>query len=112
MAYGSTSSPPLAEVCQACEGRGLISRTMTKKRWLIRWKVQRFRLCWACAGTARFPVQNRSVSNDQEVNMAGQHRKTSDTKKKECRWCKGKGGFQTGDIYLKCGRCLGSGERK
>lgn len=108
MAYSSTSSPPLAEECQACEGRRLISRTLMKKRWRIQWKVQHFRLCWACAGTGRFPAQNRSVSNDQEVNMAGKHSRKP-RNKKQCNWCKGAGGFQVGKVYLRCGRCAGTG---
>jgi hypothetical protein len=42
--------------------------------------------------------------------MAGKHGKTPETKKKECGWCKGAGGFKTGKVYIRCGRCAGKGK--
>lgn len=104
-----TPAPPeTVEVCPACEGRKLLCTTVTKHRWLLRWKMQRFRLCRTCNGTGgttrRFPLER------QEVNMAGKHRRNA-RDKKPCKWCKGKGEFHSGAISIRCGRCGGTGQR-
>ncbi|WP_263008714.1 hypothetical protein [Nonomuraea phyllanthi] len=42
--------------------------------------------------------------------MSGKHRKDPIAKKKECGWCKGKGGFSyRNGTYIRCGRCMGKG---
>jgi DnaJ-class molecular chaperone len=101
----------LALTCQTCEGRKLLQRTEIRKRWFVSWKVQRFWLCRSCDGTGQTRNHNSSVIDDEEVNMAGKHRKASASKKKECKWCRGTGEFHSGAISIRCGRCNGSGEQ-
>lgn len=44
--------------------------------------------------------------------MAGKHRKTrGSAEPKPCKWCKGAGGFHSGSVYVRCGRCLGKKTR-
>ncbi|GAA3559660.1 hypothetical protein GCM10022419_045330 [Nonomuraea rosea] len=105
---GRSTAPSLAQACQTCEGRKLLQRTETRKRWFITWKVQRFWLCRTCDGIG---TTGSSVPAHQEVeNMAGKHRK-GPLDKKACTWCAGRGGFQVKAVYLRCGRCNGSGKR-
>ncbi|GAA3247925.1 hypothetical protein GCM10020216_078940 [Nonomuraea helvata] len=104
---GSTLS---TDTCRTCEGRRLLQRTVVKSRGFLRWKVQRFSLCRACAGTGTVHTNHKAPSGNEEVNMSGKHRKDAATKKKECRWCKGKGGFSYANgAYIRCGRCMGKG---